>query len=90
MRTCKSCGKQQEITEFYSNVKCVGGKISTCRTCCRDTYRSSKLVPKRESELVSSIKAIEPKSTSKKIKPEITITRSDKVIETTWKRVGYA
>ena len=33
VRTCRKCGDQQAITEFFRDVKGAGGRKSVCRTC---------------------------------------------------------
>jgi len=89
MRICNDCGGKKELTEFYVNSRCTGGRISVCRACCKDKYRSSKMKEKRPNALVADVKSIRTEPKKRPVPPQVTITRNGETINTTHKRLGY-
>jgi hypothetical protein len=39
MQTCKSCGKNKPITEYYKSNRTISGYRGTCKKCAHDSYK---------------------------------------------------
>jgi len=39
-KTCKTCGQEKPLTEFYAHPTCKDGHLSRCKTCIKESYKA--------------------------------------------------